>query len=50
MSTSTFVLFFGGYRASLINIKEWTASAMKQMPHVMFDGYPYPDGAKSDGE
>jgi len=50
MSTGTFVLFFGGYWSSLINIKEWTASAIKQMPNVMFDGYPYPDGAKADGE
>jgi hypothetical protein len=47
---SAYVLFFGGYKATLPNIKTWTASAMnmKEKPGV-FDGYPYPDGALSDG-
>jgi hypothetical protein len=47
---SAFVLFFGGWQSSLANIKAWTASAMKQNPGIMFDGYPYPDGASADGE
>ena len=45
---SAYVLFFGGWKASIPDIKAWTASAMKQKPGV-FDGYPYPD-ASSDGE
>ena len=47
---SAYVLFFGGYKASLPNIKAWTASAIHQKPGVTFDGYPYPDGASWDGE
>jgi len=46
---SAYVLFFGGYKASIPDIKAWTDSAIKQKPGVTFDGYPYPD-ASSDGE
>jgi hypothetical protein len=44
------VLFFGGYKASIPDIKAWTADAMKRKPGVTFDGFPYPAGASSDGE
>jgi hypothetical protein len=46
---SAYVLFFGGYKASIPDIKAWTDSAIKQKPGVTFDGYPYPD-ASWDGE
>ena len=47
---STFVLFFGGWQASLADVKAWTASALRQSPGVMFDAYPYPSGASAKGE
>jgi hypothetical protein len=47
---SAFVLFFGGWQASLPDMKAWTASAMQQNPGVMFDAYPYPAGASQNGE
>jgi hypothetical protein len=46
---SVFVLFFGGYQATLLDIKAWTASAGNQKPSVTFEGYPYPQGASWDG-
>src|SRR6185312_13842188 len=46
---SVYVLFFGGYKATLADIKAWTASAMSQKPGVTFEGYPYPGGASWDG-
>jgi hypothetical protein len=46
---SAYVLFFGGYKATISDIKAWTDSAIKQKPGVTFDGYPYPDGASADG-
>jgi hypothetical protein len=47
---SAYVLFFGGYKASVTDIKAWTASATLQKPGVTFEGYPYPHGASWDGE
>src|SRR5262245_29251619 len=47
---SAYVLFFGGYKATLSDIKAWTADATKRKPGVTFDGYPYPAGASWDGE
>ena len=47
---SAYVVFFGGYRATLDNIKSWRGSAMQAKPHVTFDGFPYPSGAPSDGD
>jgi hypothetical protein len=46
---SVFVLFFGGYQATLLDIKAWKASAANQKPNVAFEGYPYPQGASWDG-
>lgn len=45
---STYVIFFGGYKASILNVKAWKASAEKLKTGVLFDSYPYPD-ASSDG-
>ncbi|HEU0215329.1 MAG TPA: hypothetical protein VFQ90_01610 [Stellaceae bacterium] len=47
---SAHVLFFGGYKATLNDIKAWTADALNKNPGVTFDGYPYPDGASADGD
>src|ERR1700733_7355793 len=44
------VFFFGGYQATITDIKAWTADAIKQKPGVTFDGFPYPHGASWDGE
>jgi hypothetical protein len=43
------VLYFGGYQATVSDIKAWTASASTQKVSVLFDGYAYPDGASWDG-
>lgn len=40
---STFVLYFGGWQASLLNVKDWMASARHQSPGITLDAYPYPD-------
>jgi hypothetical protein len=37
---SAYVLFFGGYQATISDIEAWTASAMKLKPGVTVDGYP----------
>ncbi len=42
---SAYVLFFGGYHATLTDINVWSASAKAQKPDVTFDGYPWPSGA-----
>jgi predicted esterase len=47
---SALVLFFGGWQASVLDMKAWTASAIQQNPGVMFDAYPYPVGASAKGE
>lgn len=47
---SAYVLFFGGYKATITDIKAWIANATQLKPGVIFDGYPYPDGASWDGE
>ena len=47
---SAYVLFFGGYKASISDIKAWTDDAAKRCPGVTFDGYPYPNGASADGD
>src|SRR4051812_46488265 len=44
---SPYVLFFGGYKATLTDINAWSASAKARMPDVTFDGYPWPSGASS---
>jgi len=46
---STFVLYFGGWLASLPDVKAWMASARHQSPGVTFDAYPYPANTSSDG-
>ena len=43
---SPYVLFFGGYKATLTDINVWCASAAAQKANVTFDGYPWPSGAK----
>ena len=47
---SAYVLFFGGYHATLTDINVWSASAKAQKPDVTFDGYPWPSGASSGAE
>ena len=42
---SAHVIYFGGYKATLIDIKAWIASAIQQKPGVLFEGYPYPDAS-----
>ena len=42
---SAYVLFFGGYHATLTDINVWSASAKAQKPDVTFDCYPWPSGA-----
>ncbi len=44
-----YVIFFGGFKASIPNVKAWKASAEKQRTGVLFDSYPYPD-ASADGD
>jgi hypothetical protein len=46
---STFVLYFGGWLASLPDVKTWMASARHQSPGVTFDAYPYPANTSSNG-
>ncbi len=46
---SAYVVFFGGYRATVCDIAAWKASAMKQKPQVTFDGYAYPS-PHADGD
>jgi hypothetical protein len=47
---SIFVLYFGGWLASLPNVKDWMASARHQSPGITFDAYPYPANTSADGE
>ena len=47
---SAYVLFFGGYHATLTDINVWSASAKAQKPDVTFDGYPWPHGAGAGAE
>jgi N-acetylglutamate synthase/N-acetylornithine aminotransferase len=47
---STAVFFFGGWKSHLVNIKDWTADALKQKPSVTFDGFPFPDIESSDDD
>ena len=42
---SAYVLFFGGYHATLTDINVWSASAKAQKSDVTFDAYPWPSGA-----
>ena len=42
---SAYVLFFGGYHATLTDINVWSASAKAQKSDVTFDCYPWPPGA-----
>jgi hypothetical protein len=42
---SAYVLFFGGYHATLTDINVWSASAKAQKADVTFDCYPWPSGA-----
>ena len=42
---STFVLFIGGYKATIGDINLWTASAGGQKQDWIFDGYPWPPSA-----
>jgi len=45
---SAYVAYFGGFQASIPQVKSWAASAMKQNPGLTIDAYPYPD-ASSNG-
>jgi len=47
---STAVFFFGGWKSNLVNIKDWTADALKQKPSVTFDGFPFPDIRSADDD
>lgn len=42
---STYVLFFGGWRASPADMQAWQGSAKAQRPGVDFDAIPWPSGA-----
>ena len=42
---STYVLFFGGYRATITDMKVWQGSAKAQKSDVEFDAIPWPSGA-----
>ena len=46
---STFVLFFGGWQASVSDVNAWTASARHQSPGDILDAYPYPVSTSSNG-
>ena len=46
---SVFVLYFGGWQASPLDVKAWMASARHQSPGVTFDAYPYPVNTSSNG-
>ena len=41
----TYVLFFGGYRATITDMKVWQGSAKAQKSDVEFDAIPWPSGA-----
>ncbi|MEZ5577380.1 MAG: hypothetical protein R3F44_17825 [Candidatus Competibacteraceae bacterium] len=45
---STFVLFFGGWRATPADMQAWQGSAKAQRSNVDFDAIPWPSGAASD--
>lgn len=47
---SAYVIFFGGYKATITDINVWSASAKAQKPDITFDGYPWQSGASADGE
>jgi len=42
---SIYVVFFGGYKASKTDMELWLTSARKQRDDVVFDAFPYPEGA-----
>jgi len=44
------VYFIGGYLASDPDINAWLRSARQQKPGVQFFGYPWTEGAASDGD
>src|ERR1700722_4986219 len=44
------VFFFGGWKSHLVDIKAWTADALKQKPSVTFDGFPFPDIESADDD
>ena len=44
------VFFFGGYRASQLNIDAWVRTAKQQKPSVEFIGFPWPKDADSSDD
>lgn len=46
---STYVLFFGGYKATANDVKSWTASAGTLRSDVNFEAYAWPSGASAGG-
>ena len=47
---STFVLFIGGFGATIKDIGLWTSSAADQRTDVKFDGFPWPPSAKGSSD
>jgi hypothetical protein len=45
---STYVLFFGGYRATQTDMNVWLGNAKAQKADVAFDAIPWPSGAGAD--
>ncbi len=43
-----YVIFFGGFRVTSTDMQLWLTSARKQRSDVVFDAYPYPEGAGAD--
>jgi hypothetical protein len=44
---STYVVFFGGYKASQTDMKVWLGSAKAQKSSIEFSAFPWPHGADS---
>ena len=47
---STYVIFFGGWRATPADMQAWQGSAKAQRKDVDFDAIPWPSGAASDAK
>ncbi len=45
---STYVIFFGGWRATPADMQAWKGSAKAQKSGIDFDAIPWPSGAASD--
>ena len=47
---STYVIFFGGWRATPADMQAWKGSAKAQKSGIEFDAIPWPSGAASDAK